>query len=508
MDEAFEAESAKVIGHHPWGVLVFLNAHEVSDMPAEVTIAEPVNEMREQAECGKERHDPGAVKLHAWYPMTIFGFRWLAKPLDALGRQDASVADLLDFQKASICVACNFNEVGEISKSASNLEVFRIIDSSLGTKGTVPFKVLLDVGGLVIDVQAGVDAVRDDPRAEFARSVSPDFPFKEELDTFGPAKVNVFSNHFFEEFPTMDRALKDLGPGNFKLPYRNFVGVSRGLIFRGEGIWEACGPLAVEGLDVLRAQFIADFLKSLGIRAGQKSVIEALVGDLPLLELPLGPFVSVDDEFDWKGAIGANLEHDRSKVLIVNVEIVMLDVDRFSGQLVVHPFTGALGAFERNRPLLSRPHKDNGVGLWVLRPHLIPDLVLVVFRLELNRGKVLSFHKILDCPDVGSCDLLKEHGGRNRLMTMLDEKSRKLTPSLKYWDIAVQVNAVHGLDIKTDVLAENFRNSTHGGNTSSVLFFCSCACRSDEWVYSNRKSQGNELVGLRRSFAVSSRVRG
>src|SRR6266852_2877973 len=53
-------------------------------------------------------------------------------------------------------------EVGEVTQTPSNTKVIRVVEGGLGAQSAPPLEVLLDVTALVLDVQAGQDAVSDD----------------------------------------------------------------------------------------------------------------------------------------------------------------------------------------------------------------------------------------------------------------------------------------------------------------------------------------------------------
>src|SRR5688572_10242258 len=73
--------------------------------------------------------------------------------------------------------------------------------------------------------------------------------------------------------------------------------------------------------------YVADLLQFLRFGAGQESIVQCLVGDLALVQLPLGPLVPVQAQFNRPRRITADLDEQRTKVLIINVEVVVVDVD-------------------------------------------------------------------------------------------------------------------------------------------------------------------------------------
>jgi hypothetical protein len=94
-------------------------------------------------------------------------------------------------------------------------------------------------------------------------------------------------------------------------------------------------------------------LQLLGIRAGEKSVIQGFVGDFSFLHLPFGPFVPVEAQFHAPRRIAANFDEDRSEVGVVDVEIVVVDVDGLVAVELKLPVYFL--AVERLRLLLATP---------------------------------------------------------------------------------------------------------------------------------------------------------
>src|SRR5438552_6716644 len=89
----------------------------------------------------------------------------MIEPVEGFLSESAVLSDALDLQEFVIDLVADRAQVIEVLQSLTGVEVPGVVDSGLRAKGAVLFEVLLDVRTLVSDVQAGVDALRDDARA-------------------------------------------------------------------------------------------------------------------------------------------------------------------------------------------------------------------------------------------------------------------------------------------------------------------------------------------------------
>ena len=80
-----------------------------------------------------------------------------------------------------------------------------------------PLEVLLDVTALVLDMQAGQDAVGDDARREAARRVRHDLAIDQELDPIRAAKIEIVANHLLKKLPSTHGVIEHLGEADLHL---------------------------------------------------------------------------------------------------------------------------------------------------------------------------------------------------------------------------------------------------------------------------------------------------
>ena len=101
-----------------------------------------------------------------------------------------------------------------------------IIDGGLGSQRLTFLVVLLDARALIVDVQRGNHAIRDDPSAKAAGSGFGHSSVEDQLDLLGPADIQVFAYDILKEDPAADRTVQNLGQGQLDLENRDLVSVS------------------------------------------------------------------------------------------------------------------------------------------------------------------------------------------------------------------------------------------------------------------------------------------
>ncbi len=97
--------------------------------------------------------------------------------------------------------------------------------------------------------------------------------------------------------------------------------------------------------------------------------------------------MSVQAELDSPRRIAADLQEQRSEVLVVDVEVIVIDVDRLVAVELELPVD--LFPVESVRLLLGHSDEDHSVPCSSLTPELVAGLVLVFLVLELMEGDLL-----------------------------------------------------------------------------------------------------------------------
>src|SRR5207249_10851250 len=123
----------------------------------------------------------------------------------------AVLSDALDLQELLIDLVADRAQVIEVLQSLAGVEIPRVVDSGLRAKGAVLFEVLLDVRTLVGDVQAGIDALRDDARAvpvQRGGRAAGRALRGQKTGPIGPAESEVVSDDFGGEVWHLDRLVE------------------------------------------------------------------------------------------------------------------------------------------------------------------------------------------------------------------------------------------------------------------------------------------------------------
>ena len=153
------------------------------------------------------------------------------------------------------------------------LEVGRVIDGGLGPERPLLLEVLLDVGVLVLDVQAGGDPGGDDagPIAVRGwRGAAGDPLGEQQADAIGATEVEVLADHRLEEVTALDRLVEDLGATDFELPDAQPMFVAGRPVGGRQGPGQMRAPAVEEALHVGRPEAIADRLEPAGSSQARK----------------------------------------------------------------------------------------------------------------------------------------------------------------------------------------------------------------------------------------------
>jgi len=134
---------------------------------------------------------------------------------------------------------------------------------------------------LVINMQAGLDTIVNNPGLEAPRSAFGDLTSKYQLDSIRATLIKIIPDHLFKELSSLKRAVKDLGqvPTWSGLPDREAMLKASPLVFFGERIGKSSNPFIEEWFDLRTGQLVRNLLEALGIRAGQEAIIKGFKGN-------------------------------------------------------------------------------------------------------------------------------------------------------------------------------------------------------------------------------------
>src|SRR5215469_17925284 len=171
-----------------------------------------------------------------------------------------------------------------------------------------------------------MDSVLNDARTELPRRLLGYHPVEDQLDSVWPPQVQIVADDLFEELTPSQRPVEDLRQAHFHLPDRQTPVIAGGAVFSPQGQRQPLQPFPKHALDVLWPQRIADLLQSFRTGARKKTVVQTLVADSALLQLPLGPLMAVQAQLGSPRRVAAHLQKQRPEVGIVNVEVVVVHI--------------------------------------------------------------------------------------------------------------------------------------------------------------------------------------
>src|ERR1022692_4560324 len=338
-------------------------------------------------------------------------------------------------------------------------KVTRVPERPLGPAAAAFFEVLLQVEILVLDVQTGMHPVLYHSGAKLSRRSLGHPPSKDQLHTVWPPQIQIVANDLFEELPPTQRAIVDLRQADLHLPDRQGPVVAGLPVLRSQRQWNPPEPFAEYPINVLRPQAVADLLQFLRLGARQEPIIQRLVGDLLLLQLPLGPLVSIQAQLHASRGVAGDFDEQRTEIFVIDVEVVMVDVDRlvpFELEPSVHLFP-----IERLGLLLGYPDKDNCIPHWPLLAEVVGDVVFPFFVFELVNRYVFPVRQRLHGLAESLRHLSQHHWRWNRLAQLVAHEHRQLGSGCQPADIAVEVETVEALHFQRDVPIKEFRDGCH-----------------------------------------------
>ena len=221
---------------------------------------------------------------------------------------------------------------------------------------------------------------------------------------------------------------------------------------------------------MLRAQLITDSLQGLRISAREEAVVERLIGNPPLRQLPLGPFVTVEADLDWPWSIGADLQERWTKLEILQVEVVVVDGDRLAGcEVKRRPAvrTTDLPRREAACLFLCHPNEDNAILDSPLLAELVGDVILASAvttpaGLEFDDRDRVGLGEGSDGFDPALRDRTQDRGRRDGLPAVLGHEVNQSAGSHELRLVAVEVEAIDALDLQRYVTAKQLLDVGHG----------------------------------------------
>jgi hypothetical protein len=207
-----------------------------------------------------------------------------------------------------------------------------------------------------------------------------DAAVEDQADAVGAAEVEVVVDDLLEEDPPRHRTVEHLGEGELGLQDRDVVAVAGRPVLRAEGVRQEGEPLAQQGVDLRRAQGVAQALHGCGVVDGGEGVVQRGEADPSLGRLPFGPLVAVDAQLGVEGEVAAELEEKRAEVLIHAVEVEVVDhpggaCDPRVGAAV---FPAPLLDAEERGLLLGPPDEQHPLGALEAGQVLMGEVVLAL----------------------------------------------------------------------------------------------------------------------------------
>src|SRR5918912_2944773 len=114
-------------------------------------------------------------------------------------------------------------QVRQVGDSLVDAKIIGVAEGCFRPQTTTFLEVLLQVTLFVFDVETRAYSILNDTGPEAAWCHFADPLVEDQLHPVRAAKVQIVSDHFFEEFPAAHRAVEDLRQAYFPLPDRKLV---------------------------------------------------------------------------------------------------------------------------------------------------------------------------------------------------------------------------------------------------------------------------------------------
>src|ERR1700750_384658 len=224
---------------------------------------------------------------------------------------------------------------------------------------------------------------------------------------------------------------------------------------------QALEPLAQQAIDPIRGKSFTEPLHQLGIGAGLDAVVERLELHLALGKLALEVLWAIDAELRVVREIGAELQEERSEVLVDAIEIVVVDHrGRFHDPRIAAAGAAAATALRAHDPRLLLRLADVE---HALAPAEAPQVLLcdIVLALALGKGNKVNPFIRDELLDVADERLAHRHdrGRGGKALAAMDVKISDHGPRrLQVGHVDIQVHSIDGFELQHDVVTQYIRH--------------------------------------------------
>ena len=225
---------------------------------------------------------------------------------------------------------------------------------------------------------------------------------------------------------------------------------------------QSAQPLPEQRVDLFGRQRLAQRLRPRGCRAGEHSVVQRLVVNALVLQLPLEPFVPVDAQLRVVGKVAAELQEERAEIPVHTVHVEVVDHRRGTHQPeVACPSIRVVPAFgAKHRRLLLRLADEQHPFLrreflQETRSHVVLALALA----KRHHGNLVLLGKALHRLHKALADRVHQHAGGSPMTTVETKESGCPRFSLQARHVNIQIHPVDSLKLQAHVLGQNLGNT-------------------------------------------------
>jgi len=184
-------------------------------------------------------------------------------------------------------------------------------------------------------------------------------------------------------------------------------------------------PFAEEGIDLGSVQAIAEALGGFEVGTAKQAVVQGFKRDVAFGQLAFEVFMSVEAELGEVGKVGAELDEERSEILIDAVEVIGVD----HGRGVSDPRDGASiremladGARDANL-FLGDANEDHPLGLFEATEMLLENVVFALALLKANQRDIEVVDEVPNTDDECVGDIRGLFGGGEAVAQVVAEEA-------------------------------------------------------------------------------------